>query len=221
MNLMYKNIRIFPNEGHQKSQELKDILYHKCLYHCLKIFLINIHKRIFYGRVHWYHHNFQDHLDIGEHKIDCSCLHNPWYKLGRIHLLYFLHNIRQDISRHKLMLFYLRKFILRVYFDTYSDIFLNNYLRNRTENKKHMMWHIFLLHFHHMNKSLKDKHLHTLLSMDHPNIFLFIKLPHHKLEYMSDWLDYQNIHLNKYTHMYVGKDLHKQTDFVDIRPHKV
>lgn len=58
-----------------------------------------------------------------------------------------------------------------------------------------------------------DKSLHTLLSLDHPNISHFIKLHCHKLIHMFDLLDYQSIHLSKYMHMHGGKGLHKQIDF--------
>jgi len=75
------------------------------------------------------------------------------------------------------------------------------------------MSRIFLLHSHHKSKSLMDKHLRTLLTMDHPNISRFIKLHCHKLTHMFDLLDYRSIHLNKYMHMYEGKGLHKLIDF--------
>jgi len=66
-----------------------------------------------------------------------------------------------------------------------------------------------------------DKHSHTLLSMDHPNISHFIKPHCHKLIRMFDLLDYQSIHLNKCMHMHGGKGLHKLIDFWDIEQHKV
>ena len=66
-----------------------------------------------------------------------------------------------------------------------------------------------------------DKHSHIMLSMDHPNIFNFIRLPNHKLKHMFEKLDYQNIHLSRYKSMHAKMDLHILINFGDIGQHKV